>query len=45
MKRVPIATDGSVAASEAVEIGVELARDEGAKAIFVTSLRRRTWSR
>ena len=35
MKRVLIATDGSAAASEAVEIGVELARDEGAEAIFV----------
>ena len=35
MKRVLIATDGSAAASEAVRIGVELARDEGAEAIFV----------
>ena len=35
MKRVLIATDGSAAANEAVEIGVELARDEGAEAIFV----------
>ena len=35
MKRVLIATDGSEAAKEAVKIGVELARDEGAEAIFV----------
>ena len=35
MKRVLIATDGSAAADEAVEFGVELARDEGAKVIFV----------
>lgn len=35
MKRILIATDGSAAASEAVELGVELARDEGARAIFV----------
>ena len=35
MKRVLIATDGSDAADEAVELGVELARDEGAKVIFV----------
>ena len=35
MKRVLIATDGSSAANEAVKIGVELARDEGAEAIFV----------
>ena len=35
MKRVLIATDGSTAADEAVELGVELARDEGAEVIFV----------
>jgi nucleotide-binding universal stress UspA family protein len=35
MKRILIATDGSAAAQEAVELGVELARDEGAEAIFV----------
>jgi nucleotide-binding universal stress UspA family protein len=35
MNRILIATDGSAAASEAVELGVELARDEGAEAIFV----------
>ena len=32
MKRILIATDGSAAANEAVELGVELARDEGAEA-------------
>ena len=35
MKRILIATDGSAAAKEAVELGVELARDEGADAVFV----------
>ena len=35
MKRVLIATDGSASANEAVAMGVELARDEGAEAIFV----------
>ena len=35
MERVLIATDGSSASNEAVEIGVQLARDEGAEAIFV----------
>jgi nucleotide-binding universal stress UspA family protein len=35
MKRILIATDGSAAADEAVELGVELARDEGAEAILV----------
>lgn len=35
MKRILIATDGSAAANEAVELGVELAHDEGAKVIFV----------
>jgi nucleotide-binding universal stress UspA family protein len=35
MKRILIATDGSDAAREAVELGVELAFDEGAEAIFV----------
>jgi len=35
MKRILIATDGSAAANQAVEIGVDLARDEAAKAIFV----------
>jgi nucleotide-binding universal stress UspA family protein len=35
MKRILIATDGSAPASEAVELGVELARDEGAEVIFV----------
>ena len=35
MKRILIATDGSAAANEAVELGVDLARDEGAEAIFV----------
>jgi nucleotide-binding universal stress UspA family protein len=35
MKRILIATDGSAAAREAIELGVELARDEGAEAVFV----------
>lgn len=35
MKRILIATDGSAAAHEAVVLGVELARDEGAEAILV----------
>ena len=35
MKRILIATDGSAAAHEAVELGVELARDEAAEAVFV----------
>ena len=35
MKRILVATDGSAAANQAVEFGVELARDEGAKVIFV----------
>ena len=35
MQRILIATDGSAAANEAVELGVELARDEGAEVIFV----------
>jgi nucleotide-binding universal stress UspA family protein len=35
MKRILIATDGSAAANEAVELGVELAHDEGAEVIFV----------
>jgi nucleotide-binding universal stress UspA family protein len=35
MKRILIATDGSAAAHDAVELGVELARDEGAEATFV----------
>jgi nucleotide-binding universal stress UspA family protein len=35
MKRILIATDGSAAAREAVELGVELARDEGAEAVLV----------
>jgi len=35
MKRILIATDGSPSANEAVAMGVELARDEGAEAIFV----------
>ncbi len=35
MKRILIATDGSTAAHEAVELGVELARDEAAEAVFV----------
>jgi nucleotide-binding universal stress UspA family protein len=35
MKRILIATDGSAAAKEAVELGIELARDEGADAVFV----------
>ena len=35
MKRIMVATDGSAAADEAVEFGVDLARDEGAKIIFV----------
>jgi nucleotide-binding universal stress UspA family protein len=34
MKRILIATDGSAAAREAVEVGVELARDEGAEVMF-----------
>ena len=40
MKRILIATDGSDAAQEAVELGVELARDEGAEAIFVHAVPR-----
>jgi nucleotide-binding universal stress UspA family protein len=40
MKRILIATDGSAAAHEAVELGVELARDEGAEAIFVHAVER-----
>ena len=35
MKRILIATDGSAAANEAVELGVELAREEDAEVIFV----------
>ncbi len=35
MQRILIATDGSAAADEAVELGVELARDEGAEVVFV----------
>src|SRR5687767_7129352 len=35
MKRILIATDASAAANEAVELGVELAHDEGAEVIFV----------
>ena len=35
MQRILIATDGSAAANEAVELGVELARDEGAEVVFV----------
>jgi nucleotide-binding universal stress UspA family protein len=35
MKRILIATDGSAPAKEAVELGVELARDEGAEVILV----------
>jgi nucleotide-binding universal stress UspA family protein len=35
MQRILIATDGSAAAHEAVELGVELARDEGAEVVFV----------
>ena len=35
MRRILIATDGSAAAHEAVELGVELARDEGAEVVFV----------
>ena len=35
MKRILIATDGSAAAHEAVEHGVELARHEGAEALLV----------
>jgi nucleotide-binding universal stress UspA family protein len=35
MKRILIATDGSAAAHEAVELGVELAKHEGASVIFV----------
>jgi len=40
MKRILIATDGSAAAHEAVELGVQLARDEGAEAIFVHAVPR-----
>jgi len=40
MKRILIATDGSAAAHEAVELGVELARDEGAETIFVHAVPR-----
>ena len=35
MKRILVATDGSAPASEAVELGVELARDENAELVFV----------
>ncbi len=35
MQRILIATDGSAAANEAVELGVELAREEGAEVVFV----------
>jgi nucleotide-binding universal stress UspA family protein len=35
MKRILVATDGSAPANEAVELGVELARDEGAELVFV----------
>jgi nucleotide-binding universal stress UspA family protein len=35
MKRILIATDGSAAANQAVELGVELAHDEGAEVIFL----------
>ena len=35
MKRILIATDGSAAANEAVELGIELAQDEDAEVIFV----------
>ena len=35
MERILIATDGSDAAHEAIELGVELAKHEGAEAIFV----------
>ena len=35
MKRILIATDGSPAADQAVDLGVELARDEGARIVFV----------
>lgn len=35
MRRILIATDGSAAAKHAVELGVDLARDEGAAAAFV----------
>jgi nucleotide-binding universal stress UspA family protein len=35
MERILIATDGSAAAGDAVELGVELALDEGAEAVVV----------
>lgn len=35
MKRILVATDGSAPANDAVELGVELARDEGADLVFV----------
>ena len=35
MQRILIATDGSAAAHDAVELGVELARDESAEVVFV----------
>jgi nucleotide-binding universal stress UspA family protein len=35
MKRILIATDGSTAAQQAVEVGVELAKHEGAAVAFV----------
>ena len=45
MKRILIATDGSAAADEAVELGVELARDEGAEAILVHVVPTADWFR
>ena len=35
MKRILIATDGSLSAAHAVEIGLELAEEHGAEPIFV----------
>ena len=39
MERILIATDGSVAADEAVNVGLELAADEGAAVTFVHVVR------
>ena len=35
MKQIVIATDGSPSATEAVEVGLELAREQGADVTFV----------
>jgi nucleotide-binding universal stress UspA family protein len=43
MKRILIATDGSQSAAEAVDVGLELARDEGAEVTFVHVVRPDEW--